>query len=256
MPRKARLTVPGAVYHIMSKCLPMYQLFSDDDDREFFLTLLTTYLERTKSKCYAWCLMSNHYHLVLRSGSEELWRLMKPLQMRYAHYHGRKTVRKGPLFIDRYKSLATQDQNYLQELVRYVHLNPVRAGICKNLNELQRYPWTGHSTLMGKTVRTFQDTGKVLRRFGKEISDARKRYLEYLHAGLEQGDEEDRLLNLVRDSNVGKEAGRRADCWVIGDHKFVQEAIALAAAKRLRIRRFEQECGSIEKLAESVSVHF
>ena len=73
---------------------------------------------------------------------------------------------------------------------------------------------------------------------------------------MEQGDEEDRLLNLVRDSNVGKEAGRRADCWVIGDHKFVQEAIALAAAKRLRIRRFEQECGSIEKLAESVSVHF
>lgn len=256
MPRKARLIVPGAVYHIMSKCLPMYQLFSDDDDRKYFLYLLATYLERTKSRCYAWTLMSNHYHLALRLGAEDLWRLMKPLQMRYAQYHGSKTGRKGPLFIDRYKSIATQDQNYLQELVRYVHLNPIRAGICKDLKELQRYPWNGHSALMGKTVRKFQDTDKVLRRFGKDITEARKVYQEYLYNGLKQRAEEDYLIGLVRNSNLGKEAGRKPNCWVIGDQKFVQEAIALSAAKRLRISRFEQDCGSFQKLAESVSIHF
>lgn len=85
MPRKPRLNVPGAVYHVMSHCLDHYSIFCDAEDRERFLTLLGLYIVQTEAQCYAWVLMDNHYHLVLRLGDMELGRIMKPLSMHYAH---------------------------------------------------------------------------------------------------------------------------------------------------------------------------
>lgn len=83
MPRKPRLNVPGAVYHVMSRCLEHYSIFCDDEDRERFLSLLGLYIVQTEAQCYAWVLMDNHYHLVLRLGDKELGRIMKPLNMHY-----------------------------------------------------------------------------------------------------------------------------------------------------------------------------
>jgi putative transposase len=256
MPRKARLIVPGAVYHVMGRCLETCQMFSDDTDREGFLAILETCLNRTNTQCYAWVLMCNHYHLVLRLGAAELWEVMKPLNMRYAQYHSKKTGRRGPLFMDRYKSIVTQDQNYAQELVRYVHLNPVRAGICKNLHTLERYPWSGHSVLMGRIERKFQDTRSVLRRFGPTNAEARKTYCQYLRDGLEKGTEADTITNLIRKSNAGSEAGRKTTCWVIGDQKFVSEAMKHAQERKMRISRFEKEGGGFDRIAEKMQTVF
>jgi putative transposase len=88
---KARLNVPGAIYHVMGRSLEHLTLFTDDADREQFLSLLGLYLGRTGSRCHAWALMSNHYHLVLRLSGSELWELMKPLNMHYAYYPRKKT---------------------------------------------------------------------------------------------------------------------------------------------------------------------
>ena len=129
MTRKARLIIPGAVYHIMGRCLDHYSLFNTDSDREYFLQLIEYYLSNTNTACYAWALMQTHYHLVLRSSDVPLCEIFKPLNMRYAAYHAKMYKKRGPLFMDRYKSIATQDQNYLQELIRYVHLNPVRGRV-------------------------------------------------------------------------------------------------------------------------------
>lgn len=247
MPRKPRLTLPGAVYHVMGRCIEQYSLFPDDMDREHFLSLLDICLRRTNTRCYAWVLMGNHFHLVLRSGDCELWEIMKPLNMRYAQYHKVKTGRRGPLFMDRYKSIVTQDQNYVQELVRYVHLNPVRAGICKDIFALNRYPWSGHSALMGRCKREFQDVPTVLRRFGGTASESRDAYCRFLNEGIKETST-DALVDLVRKSNVGSESGRKATCWVIGDQKFVKEVTDSAQARRLRISRLDREsatCGII-----------
>jgi REP element-mobilizing transposase RayT len=256
MPRKARLNVPGAVYHVMGRCLDHLALFVDDDDHERFLSVLGLYLERTATRCYGWAFMRNHYHLVIRLGNRELWELMKPLNMHYAQFHRNKYGRRGPLFMDRFKSIATQDQNYVQELVRYVHLNPVRAGICKSLEALDKYPWSGHSALMGLKNRNFQDTGTVLKRFGRTVSDAREKYRKFLSEGMESDDQSDMLVALVRKSNSGSEGGRSANCWVIGDPEFVKNAVASVEANRLRISRFEREGGSLGTIADKICRKF
>ena len=220
----------------MSRCLDSLSLYADDDDRERFLELLGRYLPETNCRCYAWALMRNHYHLVLHNGELDLWRTMKPLNMRYAQYHGKKHARRGPLFLDRYKSIVTQDQNYVQELVRYVHLNPVRSGTCKSLAELDRYPWCGHGAIMGKTKNSFQDTTAVLRRFGKDTSSARKAYRGFLAEGLGGGSDGE-LMHLLRSSNAGEEKDRGPQRWVIGDPDFVKKVLGESQARRLRLRR-------------------
>lgn len=256
MPRKARLIVPGAVYHVMGRCLDHYQLFPDDVSREHFLSLLEVCLARTKIRCYAWVLMNNHYHLVLRLGDSELWEIMKPLNMRYAQFHRKKTNRRGPLFLDRYKSIVTQDQNYVQELVRYVHLNPIRAGICKDLNSLEKYPWCGHAGIMGRKPRLFQDTKSVLRRFGKVEDESCAAYRHFLHEGLNEDTGSDRLVELVRKSNLGSEEGRKAACWVIGDRDFVKEVTESKKARQLRISQFEKNGGTFGPIVEKVCALF
>jgi putative transposase len=142
MPRKARLNIAATVAHVMARSLTSETLFGDDQDRSLFLDMLAKCLNHTAYRCYGWVLMSNHFHLVTRSSDRELWELMKPLDTEYSLYHKKKYHRDGPLFRERYKSILTQDQNYIGALVRYVHLNPVRAGICKNIKELDRYPWS------------------------------------------------------------------------------------------------------------------
>jgi len=236
MPRKARLSIPGCVTHIMAHCLDRVKLFGDNEDRQYFVNLLSKYVKETGCRCYAWALMANHYHLLIRTGASDLWRTMKPLNMRYAQFHGRKYGRRGPLFMDRYKSIVTSDQNYVQELVRYVHLNPLRAGVCRSLTELDKYPWTGHAVLIGRRSDVYQDTDAVLRRFGTDLLSARREYRRFLNAGIgETGD--NYLLKLVRRSNHDCQKNRSVGCWVIGDQKFVTKVITESVSRRLRIRQ-------------------
>jgi len=239
----------------MARSLDGIMLFRDDQDRAQFLRLLETYLRMDVCRCYAWALMSNHYHLVLRPGESGLAPIMKPLNMRYAQYHGRKYQRRGYLFFDRYKSIASQDQGYIEQMVRYVHLNPVRSGACRDLRALDRYAWTGHSALMGHVSRPFQDTSTVLRKFGRSIGDARAAYREFLAEGLASGDE-DGLWAVIRRSNASQQKGRQPGCWVIGDPEFVKRTLANDRARRLRVSRFDRDGWTLDRLCAEVASRF
>jgi REP element-mobilizing transposase RayT len=252
MPRKARLVIPGALYHVMARCLSHHTLFPGDADREHFLALLETCLISANTRCYAWALMNTHYHLLLRLGDQELCALMKPLNMRYALHHRTVTGRRGTLFMDRFKSIVTQDQNYFLELLRYIHLNPVRAGICPDLAALEKYPWSGHGVLMGKFNRSFQDTATILRLFGSNSTEARENYSSFLLEGLQEKSSSNALVRLVRQSNEGSETGRKPICWVIGDQPFVAEVVSSAQARRLRITRFEREGGKFDDITRQL----
>ena len=182
--RKGRIDVPGAVHHIIQRGMDRGKLFWDESDYHNFIKRLAANLLESKTNCFAWSLMPNHIHLVLSTGTTPLCRLLQCIFTGYAMSVNRKYGRTGHLFEGRYKSILCEEETYLLELVRYVHLNPVRAGLVETLNGLDGYPWTGHRTMMGLNDVPWLATGDVLGRFGTRISKARLKYVEFLEKGL------------------------------------------------------------------------
>lgn len=135
MPRLARLDAPGVVHHVMIRGIERRKIFLGHKDREDFLERLARLVPETKTACYAWVLIDNHAHFLFRTGLEPLATLMRKLLTGYAVSFNRRHNRHGQLFQNRYKSIVCQEDIYLKELIRYIHLNPVRAGIVSSLKE-------------------------------------------------------------------------------------------------------------------------
>ncbi len=150
MPRLARLDAPGLLQHVMARGIERREIFRDDKDRKSFLERFAIILEETQTQCYAWALIPNHFHLLLRTGITQLSKVMRRLMTGYAVTFNKRHKRSGHLFQNRYKSIVCEEDPYLLELIRYIHLNPIRAGLVKDLKELEKYPWTGHATILGK----------------------------------------------------------------------------------------------------------
>jgi len=163
------------------------KIFRDNEDRDNFIDRLSILIPETKTQCYAWAFMPNHIHLLIRSGPSGISTFMRRLLTGYAVYFNRRHKRHGQLFQNRYKSIICQEDAYLQELFRYMHLNPIRAKIVKDMDELDTYPYSGHSTVMGKVKREWQDIEYVLSYFGKNKGSARKRYRSYVEDGISKG---------------------------------------------------------------------
>jgi len=187
MPRKARIDAPGALHHIIVRGINRRKIFYDDADRDDFLNRLGDILSDSKTPCFAWALMTNHFHILLRTATVPISTVMRRLLTGYAISFNRRHRRHGHLFQNRYKSILCQEDPYLLELVRYIHLNPLRAGIAKGVKELNRYPYCGHYALMGKTEAGFQDVDYVLGLFGGKVPQARRIYLEFVKKGVGAG---------------------------------------------------------------------
>jgi REP element-mobilizing transposase RayT len=186
MPRKARITITGAIHHIMSRGIEGKSIFLNDEGRHIFLDILQNLLGKTGYLLYAWCLMENHYHLLIRINEYPLGSFMRVLNGRYAQYYRKKSGTRGYLFQDRYKSIVTQDQHYIEEMVRYIHLNPIRAGICATIEHLDTYLWTGHSVIVGLQSWKIQNTSDVLKKFNRQRAIAIEMYRKYLKSGLDK----------------------------------------------------------------------
>jgi putative transposase len=126
MPRRARVDAAGALQHIICRGIQRCRIYRDDSDRQDFLSRLGQILRETRTTCYAWALMPNHFHLLLRTGDVPISTVMKRLLTGYALRFNRRHRRCGHLFQNRYKSILCQEDAYLLELVRYIHLNPLR----------------------------------------------------------------------------------------------------------------------------------
>ncbi len=150
MPRQARLDASGLLQHVMARGIERRKIFRDDKDRKAFLDRLAIILEETQTQCYAWTLIPSHFHLLLRTGPTPLSKVMRRLMTGYAVTFNKRHRRSGHLFQNRYKSIACEEDPYLLELIRYIHLNPLRAGLVNDLKELDKYSWTGHSAILGR----------------------------------------------------------------------------------------------------------
>jgi REP element-mobilizing transposase RayT len=187
MPRRARLDAPGTLHHVIVRGIERRRIVDDVADRKNFVNRLAELSVATETRIYAWALMTNHAHILLRSSEMGLSGFMRRLLTGYAIYYNRRHRRWGHLFQNRYKSIICDEDAYFKELVRYIHLNPLRAKLVKSLAKLERYRWSGHGAITGKIKNDWQDCDDVLKWFGQKETAARKAYRNYVEKGIEQG---------------------------------------------------------------------
>jgi len=187
MPRKARIDAPGALHHIIARGIARRNVFDDNTDRDFFIDRLGSILDKTDTICLAWALIPNHFHLLLKTGATPISNVMKRLLTGYAMYYNRTHKRSGHLFQNRYKSILCQEDAYLLELVRYIHLNPLRAKLVADMKSLDIYPYAGHSVLVGKMAVAWQNTSYILGLFGEKVSAGRRGYRAFVEKGIADG---------------------------------------------------------------------
>ncbi len=263
MPRQARLDAPGVLHHIMIRGIERRKIFINDRDREDCLDRLAKLLPETGTACYAWVFIPNHAHFLFRTGLVPLTTVMRRLLTGYAVSFNRRHKRHGQLFQNRYKSIVCQEDAYFKELVRYINLNPVRAGIIEDLKELNRYPYCGHSTVMGKKKRPWQDVDYVLGYFGTTAKSARKAYVNYVNVGIGQG-RQDELTGegLVRSAGGWSEVKRlrrqgqdhvMSDERILGDSEFVESVLSEAGEKYERHYELKRRGYDLDRIAERVA---
>ena len=237
MPRRSRIDAAGALHHIMVRGIERGVVFQNDTDRDHFVERLKEILNDTKTICYAWALIPNHFHLLLRTGPVPISTVMRRLLTGYALWYNRKHRRHGHVFQNRFKSILCQEDTYLLELVRYIHLNPIRARLVENLDDLGRYPYCGHGVLMGKVNNPWQDTDWVLAMFGKNIDSARQAYRAFVEKGISRGRRLDLSGGGLQRSAGGWERVKalreekvyqKNDERILGDGDFVRGVLASA----------------------------
>ncbi len=230
MPRGPRLDAEGALHHVMARGLNRCAIFRTDRDREDFVGRLADLVPRTGVSVYAWALMDNHVHLLVRTGPTPLSGFLRRLLTGHAVAFNRRHRRAGHLFQNRYRSVLVEEEPYFLELVRYIHLNPVRAGVLDGAAALDAYPWTGHSAVLGVVGRAWQDTGFVLDQFGPEPA-ATAAYRAFVAAGVEQGHRDDLsgggLLRSMGGTAALDGRGKGRESWafderILGSSAFVQ----------------------------------
>jgi REP element-mobilizing transposase RayT/DNA-binding MarR family transcriptional regulator len=246
MPRKARIDAPGGLQHIISRGIERRKIFWTDEDRDDFVERLGTIIEETDTECYAWALLPNHFHLLLKTGNTSLATVMRRLLTGYVVRFNRRHRRSGHLFQNRYKSILCQEDVYLLELVRYIHLNPLRAKVVKTFRQLDRYPYCGHSVIMGHSDKDWQNAHKVLSLFGKRILSARTRYRGFVEKGIGKGKRPDLIGGGLIRSAGGWTAFKvksrqrvhlKGDERILGDSDFVKTV--LKEADEIMERRYQ-----------------
>ena len=240
MPRGARLDVPGTLHHVILRGIETRDIVDDDFDRENFIFRMGHIAIDTNTSIYAWALMTNHAHILLQSSDIGLPTFMRRFLSGYAVSYNRRHRRYGHLFQNRYKSVICEEDPYFKELVRYIHLNPLRAGMVKTMAELDRYKWSGHSILMNRYKNNWQDRKYVLQWFGKNEGDAKKSYRAFVKKGIGQGKRPDltggglirsmggwSVVKAMRKSGVKEKADER----ILGSGEFVSHVIDQAEEK-------------------------
>ncbi len=179
MSRKQRVFIPNAVYHVYCRVARGEFVFGNDVEAENWVSTVHDVAATHELSVFAWCLLSNHYHLVLRSGPSPIWKAMARIQGRTAKHHNRRRRVLGRLWQSRYKAKIVLDQKYLEQLLAYVHLNPVAAGI---VDDPAAYRWSGHRALIGQDDPLLVDVAEALLIYDPVPGLARPAYLRYLRA--------------------------------------------------------------------------
>jgi len=165
------------LYHVILRGNARRAIFFDDDDRSRWMNILQTGLKRYQDEIHAFCWMTNHVHMAIRSGAHPLSELMRFTAGQYSRQTNFKMGRSGHLFQRRYQAILVDADSYLLELIRYIHLNPVRGGL---VDDPQDYPWSSHREYLGNRMTEWLSMDWVLSLFGNSRSKARRAYGQFI----------------------------------------------------------------------------
>lgn len=208
MARKPRIEFEGAFYHVITRGNQRQKIFKDSDDFLKYLEILSNYKVRYKYFLYAFILMNNHVHLLIETQEIPLSKILQGINQSYTTYFNRKYKTVGHLFQGRYKAILCDRDEYLLSLVKYIHLNPVRAKIVKSPD---KYQWSSHHSYIQRTDRVnIIDTDQVLRMFSEDKQRARKLYSAYMSDS-----------QIVKKEDVYNTIGQR----ILGSEEFLERVI-------------------------------
>ena len=191
---------------MMMRCNGGEEIFFDDDDRYHFYLLAQQGIERFGHRIHGFCCMTNHVHLAIQVGEITLSKIIQNLSFRYTRWINQRRKRIGHLFQGRYKAILVDADSYLLELVRYIHLNPCRAGMVK---DPMQYPWSGHRAYLGEEQLPWLTTEWVLGQFSQQKAAAKRRYAKFIQEGLGEG------------YRIEFHSGGEEDARVLGEDRFV-----------------------------------
>lgn len=243
MARRLRIEVEGGLYHIVTRGVARQDIFHDGDDYARFMMLLATQKERLPFYLYAFCLMTNHVHLLIERMTDDIGRIMQRVLTGYAQYYNRRYRRVGHVLQGRHKAILCQSDAYLTELVRYIHLNPVRA---KMVRKPEAYAYSSHRAYLDLEPAGIVDADPVLRRFSPRRKTAIGRFERHVAAGKRLGHQEKLYAT---------------DCGILGSEEFADSMIhrigehdVFAAARRRNDLKMARGCdtdallGAVEKV--------
>lgn len=262
MPRQARLDAPGTLHHVMGRGIEGTKIFRSRFDCNDFIERVAELCREGYFMVYAWALMSNHFHLLIKTGNHPLSTGMRKLLTGYVVNFNRRHKRFGHLFQNRYKSIICEEDPYFLELTRYIHLNPLRRKLIQGMEELKKYPWTGHSAIMGEVKRDWQDTGTVLSYFSPKKKRAILIYEQFLAEGIALGERPEliggglirslggwsEVLSLRRRDNRAA-----SDARVLGSSEFVLDLFSGAEQKAKDTLRLSGKVKDLGVLAREIS---
>lgn len=188
MARKRRIEFPGALYHVIARGNNRQRIFKNDRDYKIYIIRLKQYQKRHNFILYAYTLMPNHIHLIVETGPIPLSKIMQGLHLSYTSYFHRKYGTVGHLFQSRYKAILCQQETYLLELLRYIHLNSVRASL---VTHPDNYPWSSHLVYIGKLNQHFVRKDFIFKMFSENETFAEDLYRQFIKEGIGMGHREE-----------------------------------------------------------------
>ena len=234
MARPLRIQYSGAFYHITSRGNERKDIFKSDRDREKFCSYLESASSRYGAVIHAYCLMRNHYHLLLETPRGNLSEIMRHINGAYTTYYNVKRNRSGHLLQGRYKAILIDADEYAKELSRYIHLNPVRVGAVR---KPQEYRWSSYRNYVGENEEhEWLETVFILAYFGKKISQSQRRYRTFVEDMVGKGE--------------GSPLKEAVASTILGSKEFVEEV----SRKYLGERKKDREVPALKKLSGQTSI--
>jgi len=237
MPRKPRLHIEGALYHVISRGNNRQVIFRSEEDYAEFLKHLSRVKSRKTFNVYAYCLMPNHFHFLLQAGETPIAVIMQRILTGYTRYFKKTYKHKGHVFQGRYKSIICEKESYLLELIRYIHLNPYRAKLVQRPSE---WKWSGHGEYLGSHEARVVETKEVLSHFSEDRESAIKGYMDFVRDGAWMGNR--------------KEYYPEEKASYLGNNKFIEDLTAqhLEAISRKHPWMHKKELMPLEKILEEL----